>query len=111
MPIDHLQPTAASWRLPLRVTGMLLGIYGIGLIFAPSTFGSLFPWSLDQFHSQLYSAIFLTGCVMMLTVAKHATRAEFFATGMTEAAFGPFFHRWTGDCCPSGPQNRLVRNE
>ena len=90
MPTSHLNPVPAKWGLILRTTGILLGLYGLGLIFLPNTFSRLFPWALDVFHSQLYSATFITGSVMMFSITKHSTPAEFIATGMTEATFGVF---------------------
>jgi len=87
---DHLPITGQFWRITTQASGVAFAVYGLGLITAPDTFSSLFPWRLDVFHSQLYSATFLTGCVLMLTVSVRATRAEFFATGVTESAFGIF---------------------
>jgi|LGOV01.1.fsa_nt_gb hypothetical protein len=87
MPTGYLVTPSRNWRGVLQLTGIALAIYGIGLIFAPTVFSSLFPWTLDSFHSQLYSATFITGAVLMLTVAKGTTRAEFIAAGLTEAIF------------------------
>jgi hypothetical protein len=87
MPTSHLNPVPTNWGYILRVTGFLLGLYGLGLIVLPNTFSSLFPWTLDVFHSQLYSATFITGSVMMFSVAKSATPTEFIATGLTESIF------------------------
>ena len=88
LPAPRLNPVPPNWRLVIRITGLLLGLYGLGLIVLPNTFSSLFPWSLDVFHSQLYSATFITGSVMMFSVARFATPDEFIATGLTEAVFG-----------------------
>lgn len=87
MPTGYLVTLSRNWRVVLQLTGIALAVYGIGLIFAPAFFSSLFPWRLDPFHSQLYSATFITGAVLMLTVAKGTTRAEFIAAGLTEAVF------------------------
>lgn len=90
MPTEHLPPVPKRWGYILHVTAVMLGLYGAGMIILPDMFSSLFPWKLDVFHSQLYSATFITGAVLMVSVAKVATRAEFFAAGMTEAMFGIF---------------------
>lgn len=90
MPTSHLKPVPSKWGYILRSTGLLLGVYGLGLIVLPNTFSSLFPWTLDAFHSQLYSATFITGSVMMFSIAKSSTSAEFIAVGLTEATFGIF---------------------
>lgn len=90
IPTTHLNPVPTKWRNVLLGTGLLLGVYGFGLIVFPNTFNKVFPWGLDIFHSQLYSATFFTGSVLLLTVAKFATPAEFIACGLTEATFGTF---------------------
>ncbi|MEN8173236.1 MAG: hypothetical protein ABFS03_10200, partial [Chloroflexota bacterium] len=87
MPTTHLNPVPSKWRLVLRGTSTLLGIYGLGLIVAPNMFSSLFPWKLDVFHSQLYSATFITGSVMMHAIIPRATAAEFIAVGLNAVTF------------------------
>ena len=90
LPSDHLPSVPKRWGYILHVTAVMLALYGAGLILLPDMFSSLFPWKLDVFHSRLYSATFITGAVLMVSVAKVATRAEFLAAGMTEAMFGSF---------------------
>ncbi len=90
MPTTHLNPVPVNWRWILISTSTLLGLYGLGLIVWPQLFSSLFPWKLDVFHSQLYSATFITGSVMMISIATHATPAEFTAVGLNAATFSTF---------------------
>jgi hypothetical protein len=49
-------PVPAAWRALLLVVGGVLGLYGIGLLGAPEVFSAFWPWRLDAFHGQLYSA-------------------------------------------------------
>lgn len=90
MPTSHLNPVPRNWHYILRGTSLLLALYGIGLIVFPNVFSSLFPWKLDVFHSQLYSATFITGSVLLISVATVATPAEFITAGLTEATFSVF---------------------
>jgi len=90
MPTSHLNPVPAKRGTILRSTSILISLYGLGLLILPNTFGDTFPWTLDVFHSQLYSAMFFTGSVMMFTIAKSSTSAEFLATGLTVATFSIF---------------------
>ncbi|MHA1976580.1 MAG: hypothetical protein ACW98F_15765 [Candidatus Hodarchaeales archaeon] len=90
MPTTHLNPVPRNWSNIMIGTSFLLALYGLGLIVLPDIFSSLFPWKLDVFHAQLYSATFITGAVMLITISKFATPAEFIATGLTEATFGIF---------------------
>jgi hypothetical protein len=90
MPTGHLNPVPRNWRYVLRVTSLLLALYGIGMMVFPNVFSSLFPWKLDVFHSQLYSATFVTGSVMLISVATVSTPTEFITAGLTEAVFSIF---------------------
>ncbi len=90
MPTSHLNPVPANWGAILRSTSILISLYGLGLLILPNIFGDTFPWTLDIFHSQLYSAMFFTGSVMMYSIAKSSTPAEFVATGLTVATFSIF---------------------
>ena len=87
MSAQHLLETTPNWRRLLRFVGQVLAIYGVGLIVAPEFFSAVFPWKLDTFHSELYSATFITGSVMMYGVSTKTTRMEFVAVGLTEAVF------------------------
>jgi len=87
MPTSHLHPVSPKWGTSFRIAGTLFVLYGLGLLFLPNTFGETFPWTLDIFHSQLYSAMFFTGSIMMFTIIKSSTPAEFIATGLTVATF------------------------
>ncbi len=88
MPTAHLNPVPRNWSYLMKGMSYLMALYGIGLMVFPDIFSSLFPWKLDVFHSKLYSAIFITGFVMLITISKFATPAEFIAVGLTEATFG-----------------------
>ncbi len=88
MPTAHLNPVPQKWSFLMKGMSYLMVLYGLGLLVFPEIFSILFPWKLDVFHSQLYSAIFITGFVMLITISKFATPAEFIAVGLTEATFG-----------------------
>lgn len=88
MSTAHLSSVPRNWSYLMKSMSYLMLLYGLGLLIFPETFSSLFPWKLDVFHSQLYSAIFITGFVMLITISNFATPAEFIAVGLTEATFG-----------------------
>jgi len=91
MPPANPAPPPALWRMLLFVQGILLVLYGIGLILLPATFSSFWPWKIDQtgsFHAQMYSAVFLTGGVGSLLLARAAAPAEYLALGVSEVALG-----------------------
>ncbi len=90
LPTSHLNPVPSNWSTLLRSAGFLLVLYGLGLLFLPNIFNSSFPWTLDVFHSQMYSATYIAPGIMMFTVAKFATPAEFITVGLSEAVFSIF---------------------
>lgn len=76
------------WQRLLIGAGIIIGSYGLGLLAAPTAFSSFWPWELDNFHGQLYSATFISGAVGLFTVARSAHRSEFVAAGLTQAGLG-----------------------
>jgi hypothetical protein len=88
LPKNHLDPTPKRLQKALTVAGYILGIYGLGLLIFPDTFSSIFPWKIDDFHSQLYSATFITGAVMSFTIVKFSTSLEMVSVGILHAVFG-----------------------
>lgn len=39
------------WRGYMPVESAILGLYGVGLLLFPLTFGSIWPWPIDAFHA------------------------------------------------------------
>ena len=83
-------PVPPAWRSFSVAAAAILGLYGIGLLIAPSTLTDFWPWPIDDFHGRLYSAIFLTLAVAGLMVARVAAPIELFLVGMTQFTLGFF---------------------
>jgi hypothetical protein len=83
-------PPSGLRRLYLQVEGALLGGYGLGLLLAPALFSAFWPWKIDDFHGQLYSAIFLTGAVAMFILSRAVTPVELLTMGLTQITLGLF---------------------
>jgi hypothetical protein len=77
-----------AWRGGLAATGALLCLYGAGLLVAPALASGFWPWRIDAFHSQLYSATFLSGGAGLLALTRTASPAEIAAAGTTQALLG-----------------------
>jgi hypothetical protein len=86
----HLTPLSPLWSRLLLGVGIVLVGYGAGLIIAPEIFSRFFPWTLDEFHSRLYSAAFVGGGIGLLTVAPKTTAWELIAAGAPLATLGIF---------------------
>ncbi|MDB9527004.1 hypothetical protein PN498_13470 [Oscillatoria sp. CS-180] len=78
------------WKRYLWLQAIFLGVYGLGLLLLPARFGLFWPWPLDAFHCQIYSAMFLTGATGAALLARHATALEFWAFGLIQATLSGF---------------------
>ncbi len=78
------------WHWYLLIQGVALVLFGIGLLILPDLFSGYWPWKIDIFHSQVYSAVFLSGGVGSLILYKGADRSELFALGLTQFCLGFF---------------------
>ena len=67
---------------------ILLGVYGLGLLVLPATFSAFWPWKIDAFHAQTYSAIFITAAAGTWLISSHAPREELVALGAAQLALG-----------------------
>ena len=81
----RLPPFLKSW---FTVEWALLAVYGAALLLYPLESSSFWPWSIDIFHAQTYSAIFLSGAVGVLLVSRNGTREDFTVVGVAELMVG-----------------------
>jgi hypothetical protein len=79
-----------AWRSYLLVAGVVMGLYGVGLLIAPRTLTDFWPWPIDAFHGRLYSAIFLTLAVAAFSVSRVAAPVELLLVGLTQITLGLF---------------------
>ncbi|WFP76109.1 hypothetical protein [Mesorhizobium sp. WSM4906] len=77
-----------AWRSYMPVELAILGFYGIGLLLFPLTFSSFWPWPVDAFHAQVYSAIFLAGAGGIYLVLRSAPREELLVLGLAQFLVG-----------------------
>ncbi|RWA63055.1 hypothetical protein [Mesorhizobium sp.] len=77
-----------AWRRYLPVESAILGLYGLGLLLFPLTFSSIWPWPVDAFHAQVYSAIFLAGAGGTCLVWRSAPREELLVLGLAQFLVG-----------------------
>src|SRR5690606_29371003 len=66
------------------IEAALLCLYGLGLLVVPDTASAFWPWKLDAFHAQTYSAIFITGGVGTWVLAGSAPREELLTLGAAQ---------------------------
>ena len=78
------------WRSYLLAQGIILGVYAITLLMAPTFFTAFWPWKIDDFHGRVYSAIFLTGAAGSLVLWRRAARIEMLMLGLTQIVLGLF---------------------
>ena len=81
-------PMASPWRMILLVPVVLLGLYGLGLLIAPDTFTSFWPWPIDAFHGRMYSVAYLTPAVGALLLWRASAPVELQTMGLTQGVGG-----------------------
>ncbi len=77
-----------AWLTYMPVESAILGLYGAGLLLFPLTFSGFWPWPIDAFHAQVYSAIFLAGAGGTYLVWKSAPREELLVLGLAQFLVG-----------------------
>jgi hypothetical protein len=75
-------------RLYLLLQGIVLGVYCLALFVLPSLASGFWPWKIDAFHAQIYSAVFLTGAVGAWLLYRSANRLELITAGVTQGTLG-----------------------
>lgn len=86
-PPADASPVPSAWRTLLLTISVLLYLYGLGMLLAPGFFSGFWPWAIDEFHGQIYSATFIAGAGGLYVVARVASRVEFGTAGLAMAAF------------------------
>ena len=86
-PPDPTRPQGGL-RALLSIEVLLLGVYGLALLVAPTAASSFWPWKLDTFHAQLYSVTFLTPALGAWVLLRGAARCEWLTLGLTQAGWG-----------------------
>jgi hypothetical protein len=79
---------APVWRGFFGTQAMVFGIYGLALVVAPGAATSFWPWPIDPFHAQLYSAVFITNAVAAYLLARSAHGLDLLVIGIFQAVFG-----------------------
>ncbi|PSB04578.1 hypothetical protein [Merismopedia glauca] len=77
-----------KWCQLYRFQAILLGVYGLGLLLLAPIFSSLWPWTLDSFHSHLYSGLFLASTLGLWLLSYSNLRSEHLMLNLTQAALG-----------------------
>jgi hypothetical protein len=71
-------------RLFYLAQAALTGGYGLALLLTPQRATAFWPWRVDAFHSQLYSAIFITAGVGAFMLSRAASRFELATFGLAQ---------------------------
>ena len=81
-------PPPVSVAFWLRLQALILGSYGIALLFVPELASNFWPWKLDTFHAQLYSVAFITPAVGAYLLSRAAPNIGLIILGMTQIVGG-----------------------
>jgi hypothetical protein len=70
--------TTDRWAIS---SALLVAIYGLGLLAAPRTFTSFWPWAVDAFQGRIYAATFLASAVGLWFATPEGRPSERAAVG------------------------------
>ena len=76
------------WRGIFLIPTILLGLYGIGLLVAPDSLSSFWPWQIDDFHGRMYSVLYITPALGALLLFGAAASIELLTMGLTQIVGG-----------------------
>ena len=88
LPPANPTPPPAVWRIYLWVQAAVLALYGFALLFLPDFATSFWPWKFDNFHAQLYCAVFITGGIGSYLLSRAAAPLEYLTLGLSQAVLG-----------------------
>ncbi|TPI71828.1 hypothetical protein FJ423_28675 [Mesorhizobium sp. B2-8-9] len=77
-----------AWRGYMSAETAIVGLYGVGMLLFPRVVSSSWPWPVDPFHAQVYSAIFLAGAGGVYLLWKNAPREELLVLGLAQFLVG-----------------------
>ena len=86
-PVNPL-PLPTLWRGAFLIPTILLGLYGIGLLLAPDSLSSFWPWQIDDFHGRMYSVLYITPALGALLLFGSAASIELMTVGLTQVVGG-----------------------
>jgi hypothetical protein len=70
------------------VQALAIGGYGLALLVAPQWAAGFWPWRIDVFHAQVYSAIFITAGLGAYLLARSASPYELVGFGLAQLILG-----------------------
>jgi hypothetical protein len=88
-PVDST-PLTNFAKMILTTQAVILGLYGLALIFIPATAKLIWSWGIDNFHAQLYSVTFITPAIGAYVLTKGATKLEWQTLGLAQIVLGLF---------------------
>ncbi len=75
-------------RTFFRAQALVLTLYGLALLLLPQIATGFWPWPIDRFHTQVYSAIFLTGGIGALLLSRRIAKPDLLAFGLAQVILG-----------------------
>jgi hypothetical protein len=76
------------WPDRLRIHGAVATAYGAAMLISPHMATWFWPWKIDVFHAQIYSALFLAAGIGALFMVRQATRHDLRTFGLANIILG-----------------------
>ncbi len=82
------QAAHGRWRMYLQVVVIIYTAYGIGMLLLPDTFTAFWPWAVDVWHAQVYSAPCILVGLGAWLLMRGARSTDYTTIGVTLVALG-----------------------
>ena len=79
---------SGSRKAIVMLTGSAFAAYAAAMFIAPQWAASFWPWPIDAMHGRIYSGLFLSAGIGLITVARGAAREEIRAVGLAATTLG-----------------------
>jgi len=86
-PVNNLDVGIPDRRW-LKIESVTLALYGVALLLLPAVAAGFWPWPIDTFHAQVYSAVFLSGAAGVYLLWNSPAREEMLVLGTAQLIFG-----------------------
>jgi hypothetical protein len=89
-PAEQVQPLSPRWQRLLTGQAVVYGVYGLAMFFIPQQATTFWPWPVDAFHANIYSAVFFSAAAGAWIIRREAAPIELFTFGLSQLVLGSF---------------------
>ncbi|MCL4868705.1 MAG: hypothetical protein KJ063_07050 [Anaerolineae bacterium] len=89
-PAEQSRRLSPRWRRLLIGQAVVYGAYGLAMFFIPQSATAFWPWPVDGFHANIYSAVFFSAAAGAWIIRREAVAIERGTFGLSQLVLGSF---------------------